>query len=62
MTGDWDEEQLRLPLDWDFDADDEPDDDDAYPELPPGWHIVHARGQLRVAHDLPDIANYQPST
>jgi hypothetical protein len=61
MTGDWDDEQLRLPLDLDFDGDDE-SDGDAYPELPPGWHIVHHRRQLRLAHDLPDIANYQPTT
>lgn len=45
-------------LDLDFDADDEPE-----PEpLPPGWHLVYSRGHLRLAHDLPDIATYQPNT
>jgi hypothetical protein len=43
-----------------LDADD-PDELDAYPELPPGQRIVHHHGRLHIATDLPDIANYQSS-
>jgi hypothetical protein len=52
-----DERWANLPLDLDFDAE-EPEEPELL--LPPGWHIVILpSGLVRLAQDLPDIAEYK---
>lgn len=50
-----DERWECLPLDCDFDADEDPD---WVPQLPDGMHVVIVGRVARLAEDLPDIAEW----